>query len=136
LYVGIVPLALALVFLFRPGMARLRLGWVLWTAALFAVSLRQTRLYLLLYGYFPFFDVFRSYFLFTLFAILGILVASAWGFDAVLTLSEEERRLTLRRAALALLVLVLAALGALASLALFGPHPLQLLASLTAPLLA
>ena len=136
LYVGIVPLALALVFLFRPGMARLRLGWALWTATLFAVSLQQTRLYLLLYSYFPFFDVFRSYFLFTLFAMLGILVASAWGFDAILTLSAEERRLTLRRAALALLVLVLGALGALASLALFAPHPLRLLAGLEAPLLA
>ncbi|MGO8867117.1 MAG: hypothetical protein ACLQME_11505 [Alphaproteobacteria bacterium] len=134
-YVGVVPLVLAAVFLLRPGMARLRLGWVIWITVIFAVSLEQTRLYLFLFHYVPFFDLFRSYFLFILFVMLGVLVISAYGFDAVLTLPDVARRAVLRRAGLALFIMVLGAVIALLSMAAFDPNPLHLLLTLKGPLL-
>ena len=115
-------------------MARLRLGAALWLAVLLAVSLQQSRLYLLLFYYVPFFDIFRSYFLFVLFAVLGLLVTSAYGFDAVMSLPDEERRLVVRRAGLALLVLVVAALVALLALLAFVPEPVTALLPLEGPL--
>ena len=133
-YVGIVPLLLSAVFFLRPGMARLRLGAALWLAVLLAVSLQQSRLYLLLFHYAPFFDIFRSYFLFVLFVVLGLLATSAYGFDAVMSLPDEARRLTLRRAGLALVVLVVAALVALLSLLAFVPEPVKALLPLEGPL--
>ncbi len=135
-YVGIVPLVLAAVFLLRPGMARLRLGWAIWLLVIFAVSLQQSQLHVLLLRHIPFFDLFRSYFLFILFVVLGILMISAYGFDAVLTLPDETRRVVLLRAGLGVLVLVAGAIVALVSLAGFGARPLRLLSSLEAPLVA
>jgi hypothetical protein len=133
-YVGIVPLLLSAVFFLRPGMARLRLGAALWLAVLLAVSLQQSRLYLLLFYYVPFFDIFRSYFLFVLFAVLGLLLTSAYGFDAVMSLPDQVLRLVLRRAGLALLVPVVAALVALLALLAFVPEPVKAFLPLEGPL--
>jgi len=133
-HVGIIPVVLSIVFLLRPGMTRLRLGWTLWVAFILAVSLQQTGLYLVFFRFLPFFDLFRSYFLFSLFAVLGVLVTSAYGLDAALTLPDEARRTTLLRAGVVVFFLVLAALLALTVIALFHNEPRRLLAALEAPL--
>jgi hypothetical protein len=132
-YIGVIPVGLAAVFLARPGMGRLRLGWALWTAVILAVSLRQSGLYQLLF-HLPYFDIFRSYLLFILFVVLGLLVMSAYGLDALLSLQDEARRLAVRRALLALVVLVLGASIGLATILLFYHEPMRLLASLETPL--
>ena len=93
---GFISTALAVAFLVRPGMGRVRLWWGATAAVILLISLQQSRLYLLLF-HVPFFDVFRAYFLYVVFVVMAALVMSAYGMDAYLTLPEEERRRVLVR---------------------------------------
>jgi hypothetical protein len=95
--VGLLPALLAAAFLLSAEDRRKRWGWGLFSAAMLAISLQQSGLYLLMFRL-PFFNVFRSYGLFLCHAVFGFLVLSAYGMDALASLTPEERRALARRA--------------------------------------
>lgn len=87
---GVVPLALAAVFLWRGEDRKLVRGWALFALLLLAVSLQQTKLYLVIF-HLPFFNVFRSYFLYVVFVVLAVLVMSGYGLDLLLCMDPGRR---------------------------------------------
>jgi hypothetical protein len=98
-YFGTIPLFLIVSWFSGVSQRYLKCGWAGFTAILFLVSLQQSRLYYLLF-HLPFFDLFRSYFLFIAYVIFGLLVMSAYGFDQLVIQEPGQRfdrlRLTLR----------------------------------------
>ena len=115
-FVGIIPAALAAVFLMRTGAARLRAGWGLFALLTLLAALQQSRLYLLIFEL-PFFDIFRSYLLLLLFVVFAVLVMSGYGMDVLLELTPKERRRLAGRA-----LAVTAGLGAVAGIAFAWMH--------------
>ncbi len=104
---GAIPLLFFLGFFVNPAVStRKRLSWGIFLLAILAVSLQQTRLYFLLFQ-FPFFNVFRSYFLYSVYFMLGTLFVSALGFDALLRQSFEVRAKIFKRAGMVLLMCVI-----------------------------
>jgi hypothetical protein len=115
---GVVPLVLAAAFVVGARAARPRAWWTAFAVILFLVSLQQSGLYLLLV-HVPFFDVFRSYFLYVAFVAFAVLVLSGYGLDAGLTTDDARRRRWLTPGLR--LVLAATALAAVAvGLLLFG----------------
>ena len=118
--VGIVPVLFALAFLFSNADRRLRIGLGSFVGIICVIALQPTRIYYLLFQL-PFFDVFRSYFLFTIFAVFGLLLTSAFGVDRLITCDASERRSAVKRA---LRVLIgFAALAAVALIIMFVAGP-------------
>jgi hypothetical protein len=134
-FVGMIPACLALIFAMQPGSNKLRTGWAAFTVILLLVSLQQSKLYLLLF-HVPFFNVFRSYFLYIVFVAFAVLVMSAYGLDALLGATPEQRRAMFRRGAAVLLALTgLCAIG-IGVLIGFSANPAALLRRLALPLVA
>lgn len=96
-YFGTLPLLLIVCWLAGGGQREQKIGWLAFTLAILLVSLQQSRLYLLLF-HLPFFNVFRSYFLYIIYVVIGVLVMSAYGLDSLLTATSEERTARLRAA--------------------------------------
>lgn len=99
--VGLIPLALAAAWLTSRAAWRVRLGWALVGVAVLLVSLQDSRLYFLLFRL-PFFDLFRSYFLYSVYVVVIILVMSGYGMDRCLVSDAAIRRRLLLRAGTAL----------------------------------
>jgi hypothetical protein len=118
--VGAIPLLFAAAFLFSEADRRLRIGLAWFTGIICLVALQDSRLYYALF-HLPFFDLFRSYFLYTIFVVLGTLLTSAFGVDRLLTCDPAERRSAVERAVRALAVL--AGLAALAMIVMFVAAP-------------
>lgn len=109
LVVGLVPMMLAAFFAFSRANRALRIGLAAFVLAMVAVALQQTKIYMLLF-HLPFFNLFRSYFLFTPFAVVVVLVMSAYGLDRLQDAEPAERLMAGRRAILLVLFLTFAAL--------------------------
>lgn len=90
--VGWIPLMLSLVFILSRDACTsiVRRGWIIFGSVMLAVSLQQTHLYLLIF-HLPFFNVFRSYFLFIVFAMFSLLVISGYGMDKLLSVTPSIR---------------------------------------------
>ena len=87
---GAIPLLLAMAAILSPRVPRAaKVGFGLFTLALALVALEQSRLYLLIF-HLPFYDLFRGYFLFSIFIVFGILVLSGYGFDGLATSPTKE----------------------------------------------
>jgi hypothetical protein len=97
--VGFIPLLLAAFFTFSKAKLKLRIGMASFVLIMLAISLQQTKLYILLFNL-PFFNLFRSYFLFTPFAVMGLFVMSAYGLDRLQDADITERSLAGKRASL------------------------------------
>jgi uncharacterized membrane protein len=96
--VGIIPLLFNLIFLLRPGMRRVRIFWGLFTLFFILTCSQDSHFYQMLY-HLPFFDVFRVYGWFLVFALFGILVMSGYGMDAYLTLNPNIRSRIFKKSA-------------------------------------
>jgi hypothetical protein len=125
-HVGVVPTLLVVVSFMSTRARRIRAGWVGFCALMFLVALQQSGSYWLLHAV-PFFNVFRSYGLYLCFAAWAFLVASAFGCDALMTSSPDERRVLVRRATRVMMVGGLAAMGAFLGLVHLAPGSIQLL---------
>lgn len=110
--VGVIPMLLAAFFLFSKADRKKRLGMAAFVAIMVAISMQQTKIYLLMF-HLPFFNLFRSYFLFTPFAVFGLLLMSAYGLDYFQETNAAERRSAAIRACALVLVLAATALALL-----------------------
>jgi hypothetical protein len=117
---GVIPILFAIAFFFSNANRRLRIGLALFTGVMCLISLQQTRLYAALF-HLPFFDLFRSYFLYTIFAVFGLLLMSGHGVDRLLICSPDERRHAVGRAILSVGVLAILLLAAMIILFVVGP---------------
>ena len=133
-YIGIVPSLLAIVFALKPGDGQIKKGWLIFAAVCFLVSLQQSRLYLLLF-HVPFFNLFRSYFLYIVFVVFAVLVMSAYGLDYLLGARAEARAALVRRATLWLVGFCMVSALILLGLTLAAPDPRKLIRELALPLL-
>jgi uncharacterized membrane protein len=77
---GIVPILFCLVLLLKKNKKRIECGLIIFTCLIAIIALQHSKLYYLLHQL-PFFNLFRSYFLLTPIALLGLLVWSAYGFE-------------------------------------------------------
>jgi hypothetical protein len=132
-YVGMIPAALTFVFVCYPGLKKIRIGWVVFTAILFLVSLQQSKIYLLLF-HVPFFNVFRSYFLYIMFVAFAVLVMSGYGLDVLLSSPAKQKRAMFRRAVGWLLFAAALSAAGLGMLIAYASSPLALLRSMAFPL--
>jgi hypothetical protein len=94
-YVGVLPLLLVTASLKAKTNKRTVYAWLTFSVAMLLVASQFSKLYLMLF-YVPFFDVFRSYFLFVVYAVFGMLVLGGFGLDAILSLPPGEKRQILR----------------------------------------
>ncbi len=133
-YVGVVPTLLVIVFALLPGSRGLKRGWLLFAAICFLISLQQSRLYRLLY-HVPFFDVFRSYFLYIVFVVFAVLVMSAYGLDYILKVKSEERTTIAKHAILCFALLCSVSALVLVGLTFCSSNPVDLASTLGRPLL-
>jgi len=110
-YLGTIPLWLILALLPRRGFGRAALGWLIFAFLLLLTSLQSSGFYFAIF-HLPFFDLFRSYFHFFDYALIGFLVVSAYGFDRIAASPAADRAAVFR--ATLLLGVGLFALGAAA----------------------
>jgi hypothetical protein len=90
MYIGTIPLWLILALLPRRGFGRAALGWLIFTVLMALTSLQSSGFYFALF-HLPFFDLFRSYFHFFDYALVGFLVVSAYGFDRIVASPAADR---------------------------------------------
>jgi hypothetical protein len=95
-HVGVLPFFLFLAFLCGVKERRIRLGWSIFGLLMLLYALQQSRLYFVLH-HLPFFNVFRSYGLYLVYAVFAFLVMSGYGLDLMLRSREGERRQILSR---------------------------------------
>lgn len=95
LFLGTLPILLAIALIPRRGFTRTTVGWLLFVAVLTAISMQPTKLYFVIF-HLPFFDLFRQYFHFFDYALIAFLVLSAYGFERLITSSVSERVAILR----------------------------------------
>jgi hypothetical protein len=120
--VGWIPLILSAVFIFTRDISTLivRRAWIIFGLFMFAVSLQQTHFYLLLF-HLPFFNVFRSYFLFVVFAVFSLVILSGYGMDKLLSVSPSNRSELILIASKRLAKLLIGSFLFLGFLALLAP---------------
>jgi hypothetical protein len=87
---GIVPILFCLVLLLKKNKKRIERGIIIFTCLITIIALQHSKLYYLLYQV-PFFNLFRSYFLLTPIALLGLLVWSAYGFEEYVESKDRLR---------------------------------------------
>ena len=97
LSLGLIPIVFVLVFIVHDGLSRRKIWWLGTTGFLYLVSLQQSQLYWLIY-HLPFFNIFRSYFLYLVVVMFLLLIISGFGMDAYLTAPAHARRAMTRRA--------------------------------------
>jgi hypothetical protein len=137
--VGFISIVLGVAFLIQ-GHVRTRIGWFGSAAVILLVSMQDSKLYFLLF-HVPFFDLFRSYFLYIVVVVLLFIIISGYGLDTCLALEEGPRRRLLLKsvalvavcvcASLAVQLWILDAPAALARIAADWPYALGDLAALT-----
>ncbi|MEW6055573.1 MAG: hypothetical protein AB1540_03090 [Bdellovibrionota bacterium] len=93
---GWIVFVFAMIFAFRPGMKRARIFWCGFTALFFLASLKISGFYFFMF-HLPFFDLFRTYSMFIVFAVFGFLVMGGYGADAYLTMTPEQRSKAIKR---------------------------------------
>jgi hypothetical protein len=96
-YMGFIPTVFCAAFALRPGMWRVRLWWLGFTAIIFAISIQETQLSFWMFDHLPYFNVFRTYSLFGLFPVFGVLIMGGYGLDAFLSLGAAGRHQLVRR---------------------------------------
>lgn len=94
-----------------------------------AISMQQTKLYFLIFEI-PFFNLFRSYFLFTPFVILGVMLLGGYGFDRFQSVDIEIRKQAAKKTCLTIALLVLLALITFIFLYLKSSNPKNYLITL------
>lgn len=95
LYLGTLPIWFTLALVPRRGINRVVFGWLLFSVLVTLTALQPTRFYFAIH-HLPFFNLFRIYFHFFCYAVIGFLVVSAYGFDRVVTASPGDRMAILR----------------------------------------
>ncbi|MBV9581553.1 MAG: hypothetical protein JO057_23495 [Chloroflexi bacterium] len=97
LSLGFIPIVLVVAYILHGGVSRQKVWWLGVTGFLYLVSLQQSQLYWLIYRL-PFFNIFRSYFLYLVVVMFLLLIISGLGMDAYLTAAPRRREVMLRRA--------------------------------------
>lgn len=95
IYIGTLPLFLALSLLPRGGNRCAALGWFLFAVVMALTSMQPTGFYFAIF-HLPFFNLFRSYFHFWDYTAIAFLVVSAYGFDRIVNAGAEQRITILR----------------------------------------
>jgi hypothetical protein len=95
-YMGFIPTVFCAAFALRPCAWRVKMWWLSFTAIIFAISVQETQISFWMFHHLPFFDVFRTYSLFGLFPVFGVLIMSGYGVDAFLSLGPAARRRLIR----------------------------------------
>jgi hypothetical protein len=90
-YVGTLPLLLLLSLFPRGGFRGAPLGWAIFSLFMLLVSMQKTYLFYALF-HLPYFYLFRNYFFYFVYAIVGFLILSGYGFDRLMTVSRDDRR--------------------------------------------
>ena len=90
-YIGSLPLLLLFSLLPRGGLRKGVLGWSVFSLLMLLLSMQKTYLYYLFF-HLPFFEIYRNYFFYSVYAVVGVLVLSGYGLDRLLTTSPEERQ--------------------------------------------
>lgn len=94
-YIGTLPLLLLLSLFPRGGVRGAALGWTVFSLVMLLVSMQKTLLYYLIF-HLPFFDIFRNYFFYFVYAVVGILILSGYGLERLIVVSRVERQRILR----------------------------------------
>ena len=95
LYLGTVPIFLIISLFPGRGFRGPIVGWAAFTILMMLTALQTSGFYYVIF-YLPFFDLFRSYFHFFDYAIIGFLVVSGFGFDRLMGVSAVERSKIIR----------------------------------------
>lgn len=95
IYIGTVPLFLALSLLPGGGNRRAALGWFLFALLMALTSMQPTGFYFAIFQL-PFFNLFRSYIHFWDYTVIAFLVVSAYGFDRIAMAPADQRVAILR----------------------------------------
>ena len=119
LYVGTLPLLLVFSLFPRGGLRGSPLGWLVFSIVMVLISLQTSRLYLVLF-HLPFFDLFRDYFHYFVYAVVGLLVVSGHGFDRLMYAARAERAAVLRSTLVVATAVFVAGAVALAGVAYYG----------------
>lgn len=93
-YIGTLPFLLLLSLVPRGGLRGPVRGWAIFSLLMLLASMQKTQIYYALF-HLPFFYLFRNYFFFFVFAVVGLMVLSGYGLDRLLRVSPEERRAVL-----------------------------------------
>lgn len=112
IYIGTLPLFLALSLLPRGGNRRAALGWFLFAVVMALTSMQPTNFYYAIF-HLPFFNLFRSYFHFWDYTVIAFLVVSGYGFDRIANAEADERIAILRATFVMSAGLIAAGLAAL-----------------------
>ncbi len=96
-YMGFIPTVFCAAFAVRPGAWRVRLWWLGFSAIIFAISIQETQISFWMFRHLPFFNVFRTYSLFGLFPVFGVLIMGGYGVDAFLSFEPAHRRRLVQR---------------------------------------
>jgi len=124
LYIGTLPLVLV-ISLFSKGGLRSNglcgapLGWLIFSAVLMLMSLQTSQLYFAMF-HIPFFNLFRDYFHYFVYALFGFLVLSGYGFDRLLTTTSIVRANVLRATFILSSIVYLGGATVLGALAIYG----------------
>jgi hypothetical protein len=94
-YIGTIPLLLLLSLFQRRGLRGAPLGWLIFSVAMLLASVQTSRLYVLLF-HLPLFYLFRTYFFYFDYVVVGMLVLSGYGFDRLITAAPDDRKAVLR----------------------------------------
>lgn len=94
-YIGTLPLLLLLSLFPRGGVRGAALGWAVFSVVMLLVSMQKTLLYYVIF-HLPFFDIYRNYFFYFVYAIVGILILSGYGLERLIEVSRVERQRILR----------------------------------------
>ena len=109
---GISIVLFAIFFIFcvkSKGDKRIRNSLAAFILLVTAISMQQTKLYFVIFEI-PFFNLFRSYFLFTPFIILGVMILGGYGFDRFQSADIKIRQQAAKKTCLTIILLVLIAL--------------------------
>ena len=119
LYLGTLPLILAISLVAKGGLRGPPLGWLIFSAMLVLVSMQTSHLYFALF-HLPFFYLFRDYFHYYVFAVVGVLVVSGYGFDRLMTATPDVRIQALRTTLIMSGMLFIGGAAALVAVARYG----------------